>query len=71
MFERIIGLIGEIYDNPSPSRDLRLMMRLDRITKRQSVKSVNQCKFDKIIIAHGQLIIQDTPFVFTKDFSLI
>ena len=38
LFKRIMGHVGGIFDNPSPPRDLRLMMRLDRQTFRQSVK---------------------------------
>ena len=71
LFERIIGRIGGIFDNPSPPRDLRLMMRLDRLNTKQSVKRVNQWKFNKIIIAHGQLITQDAQFVFQKAFDWI
>ena len=66
-----MGRIGGIYANPSPPRDLRLMMRLDRQTVRQSVKRVKHWKFDKIIIAHGQLITQDAQVAFEKAFDWI
>jgi hypothetical protein len=71
LFERMMGRVGGIYDNPSTPRDLRLMMRLDRLTVRQSVKRVKQWNFDKIIIAHGMLITQDAQFVFNKAFDSI
>jgi hypothetical protein len=71
LFERVVGRVGGIYDNPSTPRDLRLMMRLDRQTVRQSIKRVKQWKFDKIIIAHGQLITRDAQVVFNKAFEWI
>ena len=71
LFERVMGSVGGIYDNPSTPRDLRLMMLLDRQTVRQSVERVKQWKFDKIIIAHGRLITQDAQFVFNKAFNWI
>ena len=71
LFERLMGRIGGIYNNPSPPRDLRLMMRLDRQTTKQSVERVKQWNFDKIIIAHGQLITRDAKIVFNKAFNWI
>jgi len=71
LFERMMGRIGGIYNNPSPPRDLRLMMRLDRQTTKQSVERVKQWHFDKIIIAHGQLITRDARIVFNKAFDWI
>ena len=70
-FERTMGRVGGVFENPSPPRDLRLMMRLDRQTARQSVKRVKKWNFDKIIIAHGQLITQDAQFVFNNAFDWI
>jgi hypothetical protein len=67
----MMGRIGGIYNNPSPPRDLRLMMRLDRQTTKHSVESVKQWRFDKIIIAHGQLITRDARIVFNKAFDWI
>ena len=71
LFERLMGRIGGIYNNPSPPRDLRLMMRLDRQTTKQSVERVKKWNFDKIIVAHGQLITQNAQFVFNKAFDWI
>ena len=67
----MMGRIGGIYNNPSPPRDLRLMMRLDRQTTKQSVERVKQWNFDKIIITHGQLITRDAKIVFNKAFNWI
>ena len=66
-----MGRVGGIFDNPSPPRDLRLMIRFERKTARQSVIRVKKWKFDKIIIAHGQLITQDAQFVFKNAFDWI
>ena len=68
-FERIIGRIGGIYNNPSPPRDLRLMFYLDRKNTRQSIQRVNQWDFDKIIISHGKLITKNAKEVFNNAFK--
>ena len=58
-FERNVGRIGGVYNNPSPPRDLRFMFYLDRKKTKQSIQRVNQWDFDKIIIAHGKLITKN------------
>ena len=63
--------VGGIFENPSPPRDLRLLMRLDRQTVRNSIKRVKQWEFEKIIIAHGQLITKNAQHVFNKAFDWI
>ena len=68
-FERIVGRIGGVYNNPSPPRDLRFMLYLDRKKTRQSVQRVNQWNFDKIIIAHGKLITKNAKEVFNNAFK--
>ena len=71
LFERIMGRVGGIFENPSPPRDLRLLMRLDRQTARNSINRVKQWDFEKIIIAHGQLITKNAQSVFNKAFDWI
>ena len=71
LFERIMGRVGGIFENPSPPRDLRLLMRLDRQTARNSINRVKQWEFEKIIIAHGQLITKNAQYVFNKAFDWI
>jgi len=68
-FERIIGRIGGVYNNPSPPRDLRLMFYLDRKNTRKSIQRINQWNFDKIIIAHGKLITQNAKEIFYNAFK--
>ncbi len=68
-FERIIGRIGGVYNNPSPPRDLRFMFYLDRKNTRQSIQRVNQWNYDKIIIAHGKLITKNAKEVFNNAFK--
>ena len=68
-FERIIGRIGGVYNNPSPPRDLRLMFYLDRKNTRKSIQRINQWNFDKIIIAHGKLITQNAKEIFNNAFK--
>ncbi len=68
-FERIIGRIGGVYNNPSPPRDLRLMLYLDRKNTRKSIQRINQWNFDKIIIAHGKLITQNAKEIFNNAFK--
>ena len=46
-------------------------MRLDQQTARKSIKRVKQLEFDKIIIAHGQLITKNAQYVFNKAFDCI
>ena len=71
LFERIMGRVGGIFENPSPPRDLRLLMRLDRQTIRNSINRVKQWEFEKIIIAHGLLITKNAQYVFNKAFDWI
>ena len=68
-FERIVGRIGGVYNNPSPPRDLRLMFYLDRKKTRQSIKRVNEWDFDKIILSHGKLITKNAKEVFHNAFK--
>ena len=68
-FERIIGRIGGVYNNPSPPRDLRLMFYLDRKNTRKSLQRISQWNFDKIIIAHGKLITQNAKEIFNNAFK--
>ena len=68
-FERIVGRVGGIYNNPSPPRDLRFMLYLDRKNTRKSIQRVNQWDFDKIIIAHGKLITKNAKEVFNNAFK--
>ena len=68
-FERIVGRIGGIYNNPSPPMDLRFMFYLDQKKTRQSIQRVNQWDFDKIIIAHGELITKNAKKIFNNAFK--
>ena len=68
-FERIVGRIGGVYNNPSPPRDLRFMLYLDRKNTRKSLQRVKQWDFDKIIIAHGKLITKNAKEVFDNAFK--
>ena len=68
-FERIVGRIGGVYNNPSPPRDLRFMLYLDRKNTRKSIQRVNQWDFDKIILSHGKLITKNAKEVFNNAFK--
>ena len=67
--ERFVGRIGGVYNNPSPPRDLRLMLYLDKKNTRKSIQRVNQWDFDKIIIAHGNLITKNAKEIFNSAFK--
>lgn len=67
---RLFGRLFNIYEKPGPPLDMKLLFR-DRAAARASLERVLTWDFDRIILAHGQLIETDGKRVLREAYSFI
>lgn len=61
--ERVAARIGGVYERPGLTHDQRLMVR-DRPAARAAARRILAWDFERIVLAHGQLIERDGKSVF-------